>query len=192
MSSAGSVTAWIGRLKAGEDSALARLHARYWPLLVALARRRLHDLPSRAADEEDVAQDAFWGFYRELQDGKVPRLENRQQFLALLSLIVARKAHNLMRSERAEKRGGGRVQGELVLDHVAQDPAATPLQETILADCYQYYLNGLPDKLRRFAELFLAGCTHQEIADQLGCVERTVERKLSLILERWQALAADE
>ena len=47
----------------------------------------------------------------------------------------------------------------------------------------------IPLKLQAFAELYLAGCTHREIAERLACVERTVERKLALVLKKWQQQA---
>lgn len=196
MSSSGSVTAWLGQLKAGEEAALGRLHTRYWPNLVALARKRLQGVPGRAADEEDVAQEAFWCFYRSLQAGRVPRLANRHDLLALLTHIIACKAIHQIQYEGALKRGGGQVARNAVLDHLVTEHAEavgtrTPLEEAILHDCYAHYVSALPDKLRPFAEGYLSGCTHREIAVQLGCVERTVERKIALILETWQAMAAD-
>jgi FixJ family two-component response regulator len=39
--------------------------------------------------------------------------------------------------------------------------------------------------------MHLAGFTNREIADQLSCVERTVERKLSMLRDRWQRLATE-
>jgi DNA-directed RNA polymerase specialized sigma24 family protein len=187
----GSVTAWIEQLKAGEETALAKLHSRYEPWLVALARRKLGSVPRRAADEEDVAQAAFWSFYRGLKAGRMPRLDNRDDLLALLTHLTACKAVNQIEHEiGVQKRGEGRVQCGSALEILAADAEPTPLEQALLNDCYQHYLDALPDKLRVFAEPYLAGCTHKEIAAQLDCVERTVERKIALILDKWQKMAA--
>jgi RNA polymerase sigma factor (sigma-70 family) len=204
MSSGGSVTAWIGQLQAGEEAALGKLHARYWPALVALARRRLQGVPGRAMDEEDVAQEAFWSFYRRLRAGREFRLASRHDLLALLTHIVACKAVNQIEHEvGVQKRGAGRVRDESVLDALAgcgsegrglervAGAARTPLEQALLNDCYEHFVSGLPDRLRDFAEFHLAGCTNREIAERMGCVERTVERKMALILKKWQDMAVE-
>jgi RNA polymerase sigma factor (sigma-70 family) len=196
MSSGGSVTAWIRQLQAGEEAVLAQMHRRYWPRLVHLARQRLKGAPARAVDEEDVAQDAFWTFYRRLRGGGF-RLANRHDLLALLTHIVACKAVNQIAHEAGvQKRGGGKVRGESDLGplaglHGVAGAGPTPLEQAILDDCYRHYVGRLPQRLRDFAELYLAGCTHREIAARLGCVERTVERKVPLILQQWQQMALE-
>jgi RNA polymerase sigma factor (sigma-70 family) len=202
MSSGGSVTAWIGQLEAGDEDALKKLLGRYWNCLVARARQRLKGVGGQA-DEEDVAQEAVWSFYRRLKAGDHFRLNSRHDLLALLTHIIACKAANQIDHECRAKRGGGRVRGESALAILAGSTAAghgldqaagaepSPLEQALLEDCYRHYLDGLPDKLRAFAELHLAGCTHKEIAARTGCVERTVERKLALVLRKWQEMAAE-
>jgi RNA polymerase sigma factor (sigma-70 family) len=192
MVSSGSVTSWISQLKAGDEAALDKLHQRYWRALVGLARGRLKGAPCRVADEEDIAQDAFWSFYRTLRAGKLPQLENRHDLLALLSHITACKAINYLDRELGtRKRGSGHAPEPTPLECLAQQRERSPVEEALLDDCYQYYLDGLPPNLREVAVLYLAGLTQQEMAQRLGCVERTVQRKLPLILRRWQQMAED-
>jgi DNA-directed RNA polymerase specialized sigma24 family protein len=184
------------------DSLLGKLHARYWPFVVGLARRKLGGMPRRAVDEEDTAQQAFWSFYKSLRAGGLPQLTNRHQLLALLSHITACQAANQIKHELVvQKRGRGRVQGESVLkcgppgDSAArgleqlQDPGLSPQEKILLEDSYQHYMTALPEHLRGFAELYLGGLTYQEIADRQGCTERTVDRKMALILGHWRRLA---
>ncbi|MBX9789696.1 MAG: hypothetical protein K2Y37_12335 [Pirellulales bacterium] len=179
---------WIAQAKAGDLSALARLHQRYWPALVGLARHRLHGSPI-PSDEEDIAQQAFLDFYHAVQRQRVPKLVNRQQFLALLSHIISCKACNEVTHELTARRGGGRVQQGSAITRLVDDSAYSPLQEAILKDCYQKYVATMPENLREFAELFLQGHTREQIAAALGCADRTVDRKLAILREYWQSVA---
>ncbi len=203
MSSVHSVSVWIEQLKAGEEAPLAKLHARYWPYLVGMARRKLGNAPRRASDEEDVAQQVFWGLYQSLRAGRLPRLANRHQLLALLSHITACQAANQLEHELGvQKRGQGRIQGESALDSPAVGDGSprgleqvaggglSPEEQAILDDCYHHYIGALPEHLRDYAEAYLTGLTYREIADRLGCTERTVDRKMALVFSQWQRLAA--
>src|SRR3954469_1199717 len=103
MPAAGSVSHWIGRLKEGEGEAVQRLWEGYFRRLVGLVRAKLRSAPRRAADEEDVALSAFDSFCRGAEQGRFPKLEDRDDLWQLLVLIASRKAANLVKHENRQK-----------------------------------------------------------------------------------------
>src|SRR4029077_13220808 len=74
MSSDGSITHLITRLKEGDRAAAEGLWRAYFHRLVGLARTRLRGA-TRLADEEDVALSAFDSFCRGVDRGRFPALE---------------------------------------------------------------------------------------------------------------------
>jgi DNA-directed RNA polymerase specialized sigma24 family protein len=196
MSAAGSVTHWIEQLKAGNHEAAQQLWQRYFQRLVRLARKKLQGTPRRAADEEDVALSAFDSFCRGAEQGHYPQLRDSGNLWPLLVVITARKALDLVQHERRRKRGGGQVQGESAwLDGSAQvepgieqviGPEPTPEFAAQVAEECQRLLDRLDDpQLRSIALWKMEGCTNDEIAARLGCVPRTVERRLQVIRSLW-------
>ncbi len=193
MTSSGSVTLWIQALQAGDDPAAAqRLWEGYFHKLVVLARRKLAGRPRAAADEEDVALSAFDSFCRGAQEDRFPRLADRHDLWALLVLLTARKACHLIRHERTQKRGGGAVRhlsalgGEAdgIANCVGREP--TPEFAAQVAEECRRRLEALDDTLRAVALAKMEGRSSAEIADRLGVVERTVERRLALIRKLWE------
>jgi RNA polymerase sigma factor (sigma-70 family) len=204
MSSTGSVTTWIGQLQAGDRAAAQHLWERYFPRLVGLARKKLRGVRCRAADEEDVALSAFDSFCRAAEQGRFPRLSDRDELWAVLVCITARKSLDLRDHERRKKRGGGRVEGESVLDGLLgdEDRAAgiaqvvgsepTPELAAQVAEEFRRLLERLPtEELRSIALWKLEGYTNAEVARRLDCAEVTVERRLQVIRAVWKAYARD-
>src|SRR5438477_5346017 len=112
MPSNDDVTEWVRQLEAGDRDAAGGLWEAYYRRLVGLARGKLRDLPRRAADEEDVALSAFDSFCRGAEQGRFPRLDDRDNLWRLLVVITERKACDLVQHEHRQKRGGGEVRGE--------------------------------------------------------------------------------
>ena len=81
--------------------------------------------------------------------------------------------------------------GSAGLDRVAADPAPPPPDAVLRADWWEHCLARLPEAQRRVAELRLAGNEVAEVAELLGCSERTVARKLALIRAAWTDLLGD-
>jgi DNA-directed RNA polymerase specialized sigma24 family protein len=189
MSHEGSITQLIARLKRGDRDAAPDLWRAYFHRLVALARARLRGATG-PADEEDVALSALDSFYRGLERGRFPALEDRDDLWQLLFVLTVRKAINLIKHEGRQSRGGGRRVSlsdtrEGLLDGVlSAEP--TPEQAAQMAEECRRLLDGLgDDTLRAVALGKLEGQTNREIAARLGCVEQTVERKLRSIRTLW-------
>jgi DNA-directed RNA polymerase specialized sigma24 family protein len=203
MSSPGSVTHWIGQLRAGDHATAQKLWERYFEQLVALARRKLGGSPRRAADEEDVALSALDSFCRGAERGRFPQLFDRDDLWQILIVLTERKAIDLLHHERRQKRGGGKVRVESIpLDRSREvsgrleqimDRAPTPQFVTQVAEECERLLARLDsDELRSVALWKMEGYTNEEIAAKLDCVSRTVERKLRLIRSRWKQETTEE
>jgi DNA-directed RNA polymerase specialized sigma24 family protein len=194
----GSVTRWIGDLKAGDAVAADRLWRRYFDGLVRLARRKLGSFPRAAAveDEEDAALSAFQSLCAGVAGGRFERLKDRDDLWRLLVVITLRKVLDQIKRQGRLRRGAGRVVSEAALagadpsepggfeQFIADQP--TPEFAAMLAEEFQRRLDGLPDDtLRRVALWRLEGYSDNEIAQRLGCVSRSVQRKLELIRKAW-------
>ncbi len=186
----GSVTCWITQLRAGDRAAADPLWQRYFERLVALARVRLLQSPRRAADEEDVALSAFHSFCQAAERGRFAKLDDREDLWRLLVALTTRKAAHLLRDGTRLKRGGlsgGRAAEDAVdLDSLAaQEPGPEFIAE--MAEQCRRLLDRLGDEmLRSVATWKMEGYTNEEIAVKLGCVPRTIERKLRLIRDIWE------
>jgi DNA-directed RNA polymerase specialized sigma24 family protein len=199
----GSVTRWIGSLKAGGEAAAQPLWERYFDRLVHLARHQLRGRPRRAAveDEEDAALSAFDSFCRGAARGRFPQLSDRDDLWRLLVVLTVRKALDQLERHRAAKRGGGRLIGESALigggggGEAAEAEAAldrlvgpdpTPEFAARVAEQYRRLREALgEDSLRQVLDLRLEGYDRAEIAARLGCAVRTVTRKLEVIRRTW-------
>lgn len=190
MSVIGSVSQWIRGVRSGDEQSLAELHRRYWPRLVELAGKKMRGATLRDRDPEDIAQISFLAVYESIRHQRAPDLDNRHQFLAFMTHVIACKTVNELKHANAAKRGGGLVGSLNALEAlVERSDDSSPIESTMMKECYDHFVHSLPEKLIEIAELHLAGHSNREIAQAMGCVERTVERKLSLIRQHWRSLA---
>src|SRR5262249_10533514 len=139
------------------------------------------------------ALSAFDSFCRRAEQRQFPDLKDRDGLWALLVLITARKAADLLKYHGRDKRGGVQVHGESALPPVegATGPAGfdslegagpTPEEAALLAEEVETLLAQLRDPaLRQVAVWKLEGYTNAEIAAKQACSVPTIERRLSVI-----------
>jgi RNA polymerase sigma factor (sigma-70 family) len=197
MSSTGSVTSWITLLKAGDHDAAQELWQRYHRRLLALARKRLQGARKRAEDESDVVQNALGSFFRAAEQGRFPRLTDRNDLWRLLVVITARKTIDLIQREQRPKNGDGKLRGESALLLGFGEDAEAGIEQVVgneptpefaakVAEECQRLLDKLPDEqLRNIAVWKMEEYTNEEIGQKLDCALATVERRLKVIRKLW-------
>jgi DNA-directed RNA polymerase specialized sigma24 family protein len=150
-----------------------------------MARKKLHGPAPAGGDEEDVALSAFTSFWRNAERGRFPLLADRDGLWRLLVVITARKAAHVLRDERREPQAHGGEAGPDLEQLLSREP--TPELAAQMAERYRRLLESLGDRdLELVAVWRMEGHTVEEIAARLGCVARTVKRKLGLIRDIWE------
>ncbi len=191
MPSEGSITNWIAQIKDGQSAGAEGLWQRYFHQLARFARGQIRGVPGGMADEEDVALSVLDSFCRAAKAGRFPDLADREGLWRLLLQKTVHKAIDLARHEKRPRRGGGRLRS---LDDVGSEEFAevigeepTPEFAAMMADQCRHLLERLDDpQLRELALSKMEGYSNQEIARQLDCSLRTVERRLRLIRDKWK------
>jgi RNA polymerase sigma factor (sigma-70 family) len=201
MATQGTVTRLVQDLRS-EDSGICNRAAqliweRYFHDLLELARNNLSRKIRRRVDEEDVLQSMYKSFCLRQQRGEFD-LAGRDALWKLLMTITLNKARNVARDQGREIRNPDREQAIPGDDEresqrwaLEQMEAAgpSPAEAAVLNEALELRLDALTDpELRQIALWKLEGYTNREIAVKLGCVERTVERKVGLIKAKWKAL----
>ncbi len=203
MANDNSVTIWLDAAKAGDDQAIGKLWDRYFQRLVRLAARKIPGHQRRDVDEEDVALSAFHTFCDRAGRGQFPELAGRDELWRLLVVITSRKALAVARNRACQKRGGGRIVGESALLEAAdsEEPGLagflsrepSPEFAAQLTEGYRRLMEALGSQsLRTVAQMRLEGHQSQEIGRRLEISPRSVERKLCLIRQIWERIAAGE
>lgn len=176
----GSISILYQQWRQGRTDALGELIARFWPRLMALANSTLAGRMQRVSDAEDALQSAMISFWQQVDRGGFEHAMDRDDLWNVLGLFTVRKALKLQEKELAQKRGGGHVVSGVPLDN-----AAAPVSEAEFDLHCTELLEILEPDLRSFALLRLMGHKNREIAVELNCTERKVERKLQLIRTIW-------
>jgi DNA-directed RNA polymerase specialized sigma24 family protein len=198
MPSIESITQWIHQLKDGDRDAVQKLWEGYFLRLDHQTQNWLRRAPPRAVGAEDIALSAFDSFCRRAEQGRFPRLDDRDDLWQLLVVIAFRKTCNQVKHDAVRQPRTGRVILISQLDARREEPLFArlidrepdPALAVEVADSCRRLLDLLPTaELRQVAMWKLEGYTNEEIAPQMnggaGRDTSTVERKLKRIRRIW-------
>jgi RNA polymerase sigma factor (sigma-70 family) len=186
----GSVSQLIPGLKEGDRQAMQKLWERYFQPMVRVARGRMHTSRRRPAGSEDIALEAFLEFCDHLarpdSGRRFPQLATREQLWKLLACFTVRTAFDFNHKQARREKV---VRGESALGEEGFAPFAGREPAPEFAAAVRELLDQLQDEtLRTVALRKMAGCTVQEIAQELDCSASTVERKLRAIRSIWKTM----
>jgi RNA polymerase sigma factor (sigma-70 family) len=179
------LTRFIDGLRTGNSTVLGEFLTCYGPTLQRIADKNLSPVVKRRLGPEDIAQSACRSFLRRARGGEF-QLDDADGLLRLLCAITLTKVREKTRFHLRQKRG---LQfetrfGETQTSGTEPDPAELAEFNDLMAAA----LAGLDDEERAMLELKLLAHTHDEIAGQLGCSERTVRRILKRIQSNFERL----
>jgi hypothetical protein len=187
---ADSVTSDLRDLRAGRQSATARIVRRYWGRLQGLVRPRLrwYGRPAISVNEEDVANATLHSVVKRLKQGKYPDIIDEDGLWRMLARYAVRKAARVVKkwkghpagqplSATASRAGSSRSPSSRV---------ATAEERDRLVDAIKAYqpapaAHPSSDQLIQLAHLLSDGHDIPEIADRLDVARGTVYRWINLI-----------
>ena len=184
-----SVSGWIDQLAQGNPQAAEQLWQHISERLRGFARQKLDPQTRRRYDENDAANSAFHSLCHGLANGHL-EAENRDAFWGLLAVITSRKISAQRRSANRQKRGGGAERGESGFGvagiNATKGNQLTPDVLAEVSESCDQLLNAIPDEtMKTIVLLKFQGAKYGEIADEMKCTRRTVERKLERIRRIW-------
>jgi len=182
-------------MQRGEDRAFDTFFQEHYERLVRFAKKKIGSFPLRTFDEEDLALSAMNSLFDGLRENLIEAQSSVELWRILVS-IVNRKLINLRQKVFAQKRGGGNVRGDSIwvqtgennLFHEQQDPrldVAPDASIELLETTDMLFQQLEDDTQRKIARLMLEGYRIDDIATELDCVRRTIERKIARIRELW-------
>lgn len=185
----GTVTHLFSLARQGDIDAFEPLWLHFFPRLVGLARKRLSGRAGMADDAEDAAHAALISFWGQIRSGVYLQDLCRGSLWNLLATITVRKVGKQLRYEASARRGEGRVLPATDLagtESLADMLSVLPTQELDLLAAE--LMESLPLELQQVAMLRLFGHSTEEIATQLDCSRRKVQRKLEIVRLRWSEI----
>jgi len=185
----------LDAMQKGDDLAFDTFFKQYYDRLVQYAKKKIGTFPLRTLDEEDVALSAMNSLFNSLRENRIEAQSSVELWQILLT-ITKRKLINLREGQHTLKRGGGNVRGDSIwvqtgernIFHEQQDmrqDIAPDARAELLETTELLFQQLKDDRTREIARLMLEGYRINDIAEELNCVRRTVERKIGQIRKLW-------
>ncbi len=184
--SAGSVTLLLLGLKDVDEVKTKEFWELFFPRLVRLANKMLKS----HQDAEDAAQEALVKFWTKSTQHPESRTMHRHGIWAMLSKITVRQAIDFLKHRSRLKRGGGKVYSEsefstmMGQDSWDLDRVIGELSFHTFDMVIEELLGALSEETRSIVMWKMMGYSSADIAERLGCSEKSVRREMEKVREQ--------
>ncbi len=181
---------WIQRLAAGDEPVVQEFWQSYGVRLQRLAAEYLATRLYRRVDPEDIVQSVCRSFLLRAREGQF-QLADQDSLWSLLCAITMTKVREKARFHGRQRRDFQRdaqLDGSRTPGSPPFDAQPTPAEAAEFADQLEQVLDSLNDEERQVVLMRLEQFTCEEVAQRLGCSERTVRRILKRLQKRLQRL----
>lgn len=179
---------WVRELLAGNNDVVAEFCALYGPTLERLAQSHMNSALQRRVGADDIVQSVCRTFVRRARQGDI-QVDESEALWRLLCAITLTKVRQHARFHYRKRRGLNREQVGPDADagqHSLRASEPTPAEAAAFNDQMQHFIAALDEEAQRFVLLRMQGMTHEEIAGELDCAERTVRRILQRVRAQWE------
>ncbi|MEM6795602.1 MAG: sigma-70 family RNA polymerase sigma factor [Acidobacteriota bacterium] len=174
----------MARIAGGDQYALSQLYDRFSGMLLALARRVLHD----TTEAEDILQEVFVQVWN--QAGRYDR--SRSSVSTWLVLITRSRSIDRLRSRQVKERTVSALQQETPRLHTSPEGGRNVLHDQ-RRERLREELAHLPPEQRQVLELaFFSGMTQSEIANSTGIPLGTVKTRTLLAMKKMRKALHEE
>ncbi len=188
----------IEGLRTGDPDTCRAFWNRYGALLEPIAARQMSARLQRRIGPDDIIQSVFRTFFRRMA-GNLFDITDAGALWRLMCAITLTKARRAARDQSRLKRGLGyeigfnEISPQELRDFPQPSDAPTedPLWAVEIEDQLHVLLQELTEEQCRVLELRMNDLTNEQVAQELGCSERTVRRIVGSIESRWRAKFAE-
>jgi len=197
MTETGDELAWLRQLLDGDALVVDEFWRDYGERLQRLAENHLSARLKRRVGADDIVQSVCRTFFRRAQIGQFD-LADSDALWRLMCAITLTKIRQSARYHGRQKRNLRQEQG---IEHGDGERAVTlrelmhagpsPDEAAVFVDELEQLMAGLDDEEKRIVEFKLQQFTNQEVAEQIGCSERTVRRMIKRVQSRLRGILND-
>lgn len=159
----------IKEVQDGNKDAFNEIISRYEPLIVSIVSKYLSDELFGASDRDDLSQEASIALYNAVMSYDV--LQSEVSFGLYAKICLSNSLNSALRKRRRQLKADMAQQDDAERRSVFDD--ADRLSDAgLLLDRIDSLLSAFEKAVFR---LFIRGCSHRAIAEELGCKEKSVD-----------------